>query len=276
VKKLTIGSAVYDDFEGVYFTYQSLRLNTQDIWEDLEFIVVDNNPESVEGKAVKQFCEASQQVRYIPYVEKRSTAIRNEIFKNSESKFCMSIDPHVLFEPATIHKLIAFFDLHPETNNLYHGPMLYDQIKGHDPCSNMKPEWRDNMFGTWGYDKRGNNPYGNPFEIEMHGLGMFACRTEAWLGFNENFRGFGGEEGYIHKKFKKAGHTTICLPFLRWLHRFQRPRGVQYPLITEERIRNYAIGHKELGWDDKEMREHFKSKHPKIDVDKIIDDLECT
>ena len=30
-------------FEGVYFTYQSLRLNTQDIWEDLEFIVVDNN-----------------------------------------------------------------------------------------------------------------------------------------------------------------------------------------------------------------------------------------
>ena len=67
MKKLTIGSAVYDDFEGVYFTYQSLRLNTADIKEDLEFIIIDNNPDSAEGKAVKHFCESTREIKYIPY-----------------------------------------------------------------------------------------------------------------------------------------------------------------------------------------------------------------
>tara|TARA_Y100001938_G_scaffold150376_1_gene241025 strand:+ start:662 stop:1483 length:822 start_codon:yes stop_codon:yes gene_type:complete len=272
MKKLTIGSAVYDDFEGVYFTYQSLRLNTQDIWDDLEFLIIDNNPESEEGKAVKHFCNASNGIKYIPYTTRRSTASRNEIFKNSESKFCMSIDSHVLFEPNTIHKLISFFDKNPESNDLYHGPMLYDCIKNHDPCAKMAPVWRDNMFGTWDYDEQANSPDNDPFEICMHGLGVFACRTKAWVGFNENFLGFGGEEGYIHDKFRHHGGRVMCLPFLRWLHRFQRPRGIPYPAIIEERIRNYAIGHKELGWDDTDMRKHFKSNYPKIDVDKIVDE----
>ena len=188
----------------------------------------------------------------------------------------MSIDPHVLFEPNTIHKLLDFFNGQSDSKDLYHGPMLYDQIKNHEPCSKMKPVWRDNMFGIWDYDKQGNDPNNDPFEICMHGLGVFACRTNAWLGFNENFRGFGGEEGYIHDKFRHHGGRVMCLPFLRWIHRFQRPLGVPYPATMEQRIKNYAIGHKELGWDDKEMREHFKSKHPEIDVDKIIDDLKCT
>ena len=59
MKKLTIGSAVYDDYEGAYFTYQSLRLNNQDIFDDIEFIIIDNNPESSEGKAVKGFCSST-------------------------------------------------------------------------------------------------------------------------------------------------------------------------------------------------------------------------
>lgn len=274
MKKLTIGSAVYDDFEGVYFSYQSLRLNNLDILDDLDLLIIDNNPDSAEGKATREFCNQTQHIRYIPYTEKRSTAIRNEIFNNSEAKFCMSIDPHVLFEPDTIKRLINFFESNPDTHDLYHGPMFYDVILGHDPCSKMDPIWRDNMFGIWATDERGNDKENDPFEIEMHGLGIFACKTESWLGFNEDFIGFGGEEGYIHKKFKKAGHTTWCLPFLRWVHRFQRPLGVKYPLITEERIRNYLIGYKELGLPFDEIINHFKETHPEIDTQEIIDNLE--
>ena len=55
MKKLTIGSAVYDDFEGVYFSYQSLRLNNPELKNDIEYIIIDNNPSSAEGKAVKEF-----------------------------------------------------------------------------------------------------------------------------------------------------------------------------------------------------------------------------
>lgn len=79
-----------------------------------------------------------------------------------------------------------------------------------------------------------------------------SCRKDAWLGFHPQFRGFGGEEGYIHEKFRRAGRSVWCLPFLRWLHRFGRPQGVTYPLMRENRVRNYLLGRLELGlpYDD--------------------------
>jgi|TARA_Y100000289_G_C3931203_1_gene156540 hypothetical protein len=274
MKKLTIGSAVYDDFDGVYFSYQSIRLNNQEIWDDLDLLIIDNNPESAQGKATKSFCEKTRHIRYVPYTEKKSTTVRNEIFKNAEGKFCMSIDCHVLFEPDTIKKLIKYFEDNSDTKDLFHGPMFYDVINGHDPCTHMDPVWRDHMYGTWGYDKRGNEQDNPPFEIPMHGLGIFACKTDQWLGFNENFIGFGGEEGYIHKKYEKAGRKTWCLPFLRWLHRFDRPAGVKYPLILEHRIKNYINGHKELGLPYDDIIDHFNKTNPNIDIDGLIKEVE--
>ena len=276
MKKLTIGSAVYDDFEGVYFSYQSLRLNNLDIKDDLDFVIIDNNPDSAEGKATKHFCETTQCIRYIPFTEKRSTAVRNEIFNNAEGKFCMSIDCHVLFEPDTIKRLIKFFDENPESDDLYHGPMLYDILEGHAPVTHMNPKWRDNMFGTWGCatEGKGYSADDDPFEIPMHGLGIFASRTESWMGFNNDFIGFGGEEGYIHKKYKKDNRKIWCLPFLRWVHRFDRPRGIQYPLVIQERIRNYLIGHRELELPYDDIIEHFTQSQPHINIQDIIDNLD--
>lgn len=96
-----------------------------------------------------------------------------------------------------------------------------------------------------------------PFEIPAMGLGLFSCRRDAWLGFNPRFRGFGGEEWYIHEKFRKAGHKTLCLPFLRWLHRFGRPGGVKYPLQLWDKARNYVIGLTELGIPLDRAKESF-------------------
>lgn len=274
MKKLAIGSAVYDDFEGVYFSYQSLRLNNLDLRDDIEYIIIDNNPSSAEGKAVKKFCQSTGDIKYIPYTKRRSTSIRNEIFKNSNSEFTLSIDPHVLFEHDTIRKLISYFKENKSSKDLYHGPMLYDVIDGHDPVSHMDPIWRDNMFGVWSCDKRAKNPKSKPFEIPMHGLGVFACKTDAWLGFNESFIGFGGEEGYIHKKFQKQNRKIWCLPFFRWIHRFQRPLGIKYPLVIEERVRNYLIGYKELNLPIDDVISHFKSMHHDIDYEKILNNLD--
>lgn len=96
-----------------------------------------------------------------------------------------------------------------------------------------------------------------PFEIPAMGLGLFSCRREAWLGFNPEFRGFGGEEWYIHTKFRQAGAKCLCLPSLKWLHRFGRPGGVPYPLTAWNKMRNYVIGHRELGLDLEPIRQHF-------------------
>jgi hypothetical protein len=51
-----------------------------------------------------------------------------------------------------------------------------------------------------------------PFEVPAQGLGIFSCKKSEWLGFNPHFRGFGGEECYIHEKYRQAGRKTICLP----------------------------------------------------------------
>jgi len=167
----------------------------------------------------------------------------------------MSMDSHVLFEDGAIKKLIDYYESNPETNNLLQGPLLYDNLK--DISTHFDPVWRSQMYGTWGTDERGKDINAEPFEIPMQGLGVFSCRTEAWLGFNRGFNGFGGEEGYIHEKYRKAGYKTLCLPFLRWVHRFQRPDGVKFPLTIENKVRNYYIGWFETGQDTQQITDHF-------------------
>ncbi len=83
-------------------------------------------------------------------------------------------------------------------------------------------------------------------------------RRAAWPGFNPQFRGFGGEEGYIHEKFRQHGGRTLCLPFLRWVHRFDRPMGIPYNNVWEDRVRNYVIGFRELGLPTAELEAHFR------------------
>jgi hypothetical protein len=133
--------------------------------------------------------------------------------------------------------------------------MIYDDLR--NLSTHMEPRWRNGMYGIWGDDPRASDPSSPPFEIPMHGLGLFAMRTAAWPGFNANFRGFGGEEGYIHEKVRQRGGRTLCLPFLRWLHRFGRPLGPAYVNRWEDRIRNYVIGFEELGLNCTEMETHF-------------------
>ena len=92
----------------------------------------------------------------------------------------------------------------------------------------------------------------------MQGMGLFACRRVIWPDFNPAFRGFGGEEWYIHEKFRRNGGHVLCLPFLRWLHRFNRPQGIPYRNTFEDRIWNYLVGFQELGLPTGEMEAHFR------------------
>ena len=268
-KQLTIGSATYNDFEGVFFTYQSLRLNNLDILDQLDLVVIDNCPDSAEGKATKDFCSKAN-IRYLEERDRRSTAVRDRIFQEAEAPWAMSIDPHVLLEPNTILQLLAWMNIEKDCKDIIHGPMLYDYLGEELPSTHMDPVWRDNMFGIWGHDKRGKDPRAEPFEIPMHGLGLVLCRVEAWPGLHPLFLGFGGEEGFIHQKMEKQGGKTICLPFLRWVHRFQRPRGINYPLIIEERMKNYLIGWLSLDKDPQEVIDHFMATHPHVPVQDIL------
>ena len=268
-KELTIGSATYDDFMGVYFTYQAIRLANLDILEKLDLVVIDNNPDSRDGKETKDFCKKAG-IRYLEERDRRSTAVRDRIFKEAKAPWAMSIDPHVLFEPFTILQLMAWIEMNQDCNDLLHGPMLYDYLGKEIPATHLDPVWRDNMFGTWGHDPKGKDRTAEAWEIPMHGLGLVVSKVETWPGFHPLFLGFGGEEGYVHEKKRQMGGTSKCLPFLRWVHRFQRPKGLEYPLIIEERIKNYLIGWSDLGKDLEEVIEHFGETHPNVPVEEVL------
>jgi hypothetical protein len=255
-KKLTIGMATHDDYDGVYFSLQSLRLFHPEILDEVEFVIVDNNPNGDHGKLIRNLCDwVEQPIQYLPFTNYKSTAIRNKIFELSDTPYVLCIDSHVLIEPGSLKNLIRFYENYEDEGNLLQGPLLYDDMK--NVSTHMDLVWRDYMWGVWGFDERGKDKNSKPFEIGAQGCGLFSCRKDSWLGYNKKFRGFGGEEGYIHKKYQKAGKKTLCLPFLRWVHRFGRPNGITYPNNLKDRFRNYMIGFQELGLPTKELEDHF-------------------
>lgn len=269
-RKLTIGMLVHDDYDGVYFTIQSIRMYNPNILNNIEFVIIDNNPTSTHGQELARLTKwVTQPIQYVPFTEYKSTALRTKIFEYARTEYVLCIDCHVMFATRSLLRLIEFFDSGRDEGNLLHGPLLYDDLK--TASTHFDLVWRSHMWGVWGRDKRADSPDNEPFEIPAMGLGVFACRKNAWLGFNPLFRGFGGEEGYIHEKYRKAGKKSLCLPFLRWIHRFGRPNGVPYPLKIEDRIRNYIIGFTELGLDISQIKKHFTETYPADKYDAVLE-----
>ena len=256
-KKLSIGMATYDDYDGVYFSLQALRLYHPEILEDVEFIVIDNHPDGPCAQALRDLEQKFQNYYYIPQNGKQGTSTRQFIFEEAIGELVLCIDSHVFIASGAVKRLLDYFDANPDTKDLLQGPLLSDSLA--TVSTHFDTGWRKGMWGYWECDERGKDPEAPPFEIPMQGLGLFACRRTVWPGFNARFRGFGGEEGYIHEKFRQNGGRTLCLPFLRWIHRFSRPMGTPYRNAWDDRIRNYIIGFRELGMQTTEVEEHFRS-----------------
>ena len=272
--KLTIGMATYDDFHGVYFSIQAIRMYHKEVLSDIEFIVVDNNPSGSHGEEIRRFLTHVPNSKYLSFDKFQSTAIRNFIFAEASSPHVLSMDCHVFFETGVLKKLLEYYEKNPKNKNLLQGPLVYDDLKS--ISTHFDPIWREEMYGVWATDKRGEDPEAEPFEIPSQGLGVFTCEKDSWLGFNPAFRGFGGEEGYIHEKYRLYGHKALCLPFLRWMHRFGRPDGVKYPLTVENKVRNYFIAWLELYQISKDnsflktIVEHFGGRMSKVALEQLF------
>ncbi|HVJ65795.1 MAG TPA: glycosyltransferase [Bdellovibrionota bacterium] len=269
MEQLTIGMAVYEDFDGVYFSIQALRYYHQEApMSRIKFLVVDNCPSGKHSETIRKFVEGIGGT-YIGTDEVKGTAVRNLIFERAQTELVLCMDSHVLIEPGAVRQLLEYYDKHPQSQDLLQGPLVYDDI--YHMASHFQPEWRGGMYGTWAWDERARHKNDAPFAIPSQGLGLFSCRKSAWLGFNRRFSGFGGEEFYIHEKFRQAGRQALCLPFLRWLHRFGRPNGTIYRNKWEDRIRNYLIGWRELNLPTEELEAHFATiVGPKI-VEQVKD-----
>jgi len=274
-KLLTIGMATYDDYDGVYFSLQALRMYQPALQSiDYELIVIDNNPDGPHGQAVKDLLTGWTKGRgkYIPYKDRTSTAVRNEIFSNASGKYTISMDCHVLIASGGLEKLLEYYSQNENCKDIIQGPLINDDLESYS--TEFAPEWRGDMYGTWHTNREGYES-GLPFEIQMMGLGLFSCETKNWPGFNPHFKGFGAEEGYIHEKFRRNGGKAICIPQLKWLHRFNRPNGVKYPLVLEDRIWNYFVGWLEISQDPDhymvvDAYNYFKTRIPEESLDNIL------
>ena len=318
---LTIGMATYDDYDGTYFTVNSIVLHHPEILDKIEIIVVDNNPDGKHGKEVERFINTLKRrnlkypPKYIPYTEAIGAAnSKNKIFELASGKFVMSVDCHVLFPQGCLKKLIDHLEANPDSSDLFHGPLLGEDGQ---VITHINYEWRGEMLGTWGRAWKfkdvnfstvncnnvvkfvdlkdgqteiaingvsnniswinheqtlrsfgchqiGANENDLPLEIPAQGMGMFVCAKKCWPKFNPDVRGFGGEEFYIQRKHIKNGNKVVLLPFLRWLHRFGRPNGVSFPLTVWNKVRNYVLQFKELGWDLEEVYQHFVKEKSRL------------
>jgi hypothetical protein len=262
-KLLTIGMSTFDDFDGVFFSIQSLRMYHSLCKTDyVEYIILDNNPNRPHGEACKSFAKSSPNIRYIPLYDSPSSFNKYKVYDYANGKYILIIDSHVLIERGGIESLIEYFKNNPNCKNLIQGPLLYDDLE--NISTHFDPKWSGGMYGVWETNKKQYDE-GLPFDIPMQGMGLLAYEKESWKGINQHFKGFGGEEGYIGEKFRQWGGKNICLPSLRWNHRFGRPNGIKYPLILEDRIWNYYIGWLELTKDPnhimiKQITDHFKDK----------------
>ena len=176
--KLTIGMAVYDDFDGVYFTVQALRMYHPEIMLSTEIVVVDNNPlvgsmnerqqmatvlthsrelQKFVPHPYSQTIEASKHTnmpptlggfQYIPYTKVKGTAApRNLIFEVASGEFVLVIDPHVLIVPKALSTLLAWVEMNPNSNDLVSGPIIYDGLNS--SSTHFDHVWRGGMLGIW-------------------------------------------------------------------------------------------------------------------------------
>ena len=245
----TVGMATYDDYDGVFFTSQALRLYHPLV---TEIIIIDNNPTSEYGAACKRLSDANKIIKYIPFTEKISSSVKGEVFKHSSNEYVVVCDCHILFPHYSFEALKNFYLQNHKLYDLIQGPLLYDDIL--TESTHLKEGWGSQFFGKW--DKI---EIKNSFaEIPAQGMGVFSCKRNEWLGFNKNFKGFGGEEYYIHEKYKQHGGRCVCVKDFKWLHRFNRPAGIPFPNTLHDRFHNYIIGRIELDLPYDDVIDEFK------------------
>lgn len=256
---ITIGMPCYNDYDGAYFTVQSLRLH-HDL-DDCQILIVDTKGDD----RLKKFAENTG-VKYDLYPEPHGTApAKNRVFEAADGDYVLCIDSHILFKPGSIDVLKAFIKNNPNFDGLGYGVLVYDDLKNH--VDRMEPVWRGHMWGIWGKNLSEADLPKEPVDIWGHGGGIFFANKKKWLGFHKEFRGFGGEEGYLPEKYRKHSRRVVCVPGLKWIHRFGA--GTGYRLQIEDRIRNSVLGYRELGLDLSPIYEHFGKKA----VEKVASNL---
>jgi len=175
--KLTIGMSCYDDYDGVWFTIQSILMYHSECVDDINFVVIDGNSESAHGKSCEKLVSKLKNKHgnnglYVKNVSWPGTASREYVFNYAKTPYVLCLDSHVQVVPGAIKKLIDFYDQNPECKDLVQGPLLDDSREVF--ATEMQPVWDYNMYGKW-LNNSARLDSDQPYEVDMMGLGLFSC-----------------------------------------------------------------------------------------------------
>lgn len=268
--KLTISMAVYDDYDGVYFTVQALRLY-QELPAGTEILILDNNPAGPCAAALKKLVTDIPECRLLAVENRKSSFVKYDVFHHARGDVVLGLDCHVLLAPGFVPRLMSHWQARPDSRDMITGPVIFNDLKARS--SHMRPDWRGHDYGCWSHDLEALSK-GEPFEVPMQGMACFSIRREAWQGIHPGFKGFGAEEWYVAEKVRQWGGRVLCDPALAWAHRFGWPRRT-FPLTLEAKVLNYYRGWLELygGHDHpmmKEMKAHWLTQMPAERLEKMI------
>ena len=276
--KLTIGCPTCYDYSGTLMAVHALLKYHK--FEELsyEILVIDNTPDDKYRNSLKAQINGidNPRVRYVEFTEKRGPAeSKNKVIENARGEYVLCMDGHVLLEEGTVERLLDFLNNIPKDkeNDFFTGPLSHNNNGTSTHFDNV---WRGQMQGIWANDPELlKDDELKP--IWGNGCGLFIIKRDSWLGFNKSFKGFGGEEGYIHEKYRKHGQEVYLIPWLRWWHRFGNPDTKHYLLTRFHKVRNYVLGHLELDLPlfgvfnhfvslgdfktPEELKDHLRSEH---------------
>lgn len=223
--------------------------------EDVKILVVDNYG----CDFTKALVQDRMKIEYIRCTDKKGTApAKEQVIRYANTPYVMCMDCHVLLYPDTIAKLKQYFTDNPDCKDILQGPMVYDDLS--HTSSHMEPTWSKGMWGQWANDKRAEPPNTEPFEVWGQGMGVFAFKKSEWPGFSSKMQGFGAEEGYIQTKFRSNGGRCLCMPWLKWVHRFhQEGQPVKFSITDTDRLHNYLVAFTDAGLPIEPVLQHFST-----------------
>lgn len=251
---LTIGMATYDDPQGVWWTLSSLRLHHVGIHDPrIELLVINDHPK--ECQDLTNAC-ANAGARLINKSKNLGPAhAKNTIWEQATGQHVLMLDCHVLLGNGSIKYIIEAIKQDKIGKDMWVGPLVNE--RGGIIATELLPQLRGEFFGIWHVAADQPNKIR---EVHAHGSAYALMRRDCWPGFSEHFRGFAGEEIYIHEKVRRAGGKVLYHPALSWSHRFCRFAPVPYSLTINDKARNYLIAAHEMGWNIGQFQSYFAKR----------------
>ena len=249
--KLTIGLANWDDPEGAWWTLSSLRLNHVPVTsQDVELLVVDDMPQP--QVALQKTCSLAN-ARYVHSGLGQGPArAKDKVWEHAQGDYVLLLDSHVLLQPNVVGYLLNAIVANTVGKNMWVGPLLNES--GGMTATELLPELRGHFFGVW----HTNLDPAPVREIHAHGSAFCFMQRKHYPFFSPYFKGFAGEEIYLHDKVRRNGGRVLCHRALGWVHRFDRfGRNITYTLSLNDKMRNYMIAAYEMNWNIQQMREYF-------------------